>query len=220
MTPNDSISVLLDEAHRMLDTLSESNRHLDNKASFILALAGVAIGAAVQIEAKTCLTAIFQILAVLAATATGIAALIALTVRRFQTAPNLKGLEKYHEKDVVETRKNLYTSMRLALEQNEEHVLPGKRLALKWSFHFSFATLILFAVLGILKAGNYQEHKFMGNVPSKDSEDSKEEAPKPAPQDSKTNKPGNPLPVDPELQKEYWNANPKKNISKGDAPKE
>ena len=217
MTPPESITVLLDEAHRMLDSLSESNRHLDNKASFILTLAGVAIGAAFQIEAKNCLIAVFQILAVLGATATGIAALIALTVRRFQTAPDLKGLEKYHEKDVIETRKNLYSSLRLAVEQNEEHVLPGKRNALKWSFHFAFATLILFGVLGILKAGNYQEHKFMGTEPSKDS---KEESPKPPPQDSKTVKPSNPLPIDPELKKEYWNSIPKEDKKKGDTPKE
>ncbi len=220
MTPPESLTVLLDEAHRMLDSLSESNRHLDNKASFILALAGVAIGAVVQIEAKTCLIAFFQVLAVLGATATGIAALIALTVRRFHTAPDLKGLEKYHDKDVAETRKNLYSGMRLAIEHNEEHVLPGKRLALKWSFHFAFATLILFSVLGILKAGSYQEHKFMGTEPSKDLKDSEEEAPKPPPQDSKTVKPNNPLPVDPDLKKEIWNSIPKEDKKKGDTPKE
>lgn len=206
MSSTDSITVLLDEAHRMLDSQSESNRHLDNKASFILTLAGVAIGAAFQIEAKTCLIAAFQILAVLGSAATGVAALVALMVRRFQTAPNLNGLEKYHEKDVVETRKNLFSSLRLALEQNEKNVLPGKRNALRWSFNFAFATLILFSVLGILKAGSYQEQRHMENEPSKDSKDEVPKQPSPTPQDSK---PIAPLPVDPELQKEYWNSLPK-----------
>jgi len=149
-----SVDILLDEAHRIHDALAESNVHLDNKASFILALAGVALGAVLQLDPKSPVVACIQLFTVLGATGAGVAALGALTLRSFQTAPNLKGLEKYLDRDPLETKKAVFANLRWAVEENEKNVLPGKRVALRNSFYFSIFTLIMFAVLGILKSGN------------------------------------------------------------------